>query len=80
MITAKEWANWILLGNDAIFDHQIPIPLKELHTRIKRGVQLAVNQERDACAKLCDIEHEDPGDTIDVILTRLGAAIRNRKK
>jgi len=37
-----------------------------------------VAAEREACAKLADIEHEDPGDTIDSVLTRLATAIRVR--
>jgi hypothetical protein len=43
-----------------------------------RGERRGAEREREACAKLADIEHEDPGDDVDAVLTRLAAAIRKR--
>ncbi len=42
----------------------------------REGAALAA--EREACARLADVECEDPGDDVDSVLTRLAAAIRAR--
>lgn len=42
----EEWANWALMGNDALYPHQIPDTLKELHRRIAQAVSMAVADAR----------------------------------
>lgn len=41
---STSWANWAVVGNDAIYAHQIPLVLKELHSRVKQAVYQS-NQE-----------------------------------
>jgi len=45
MVTA--WANWAVVGNDAVYPHQIPFVLKELHDRIKTAIRGAIKDSRE---------------------------------
>ena len=40
------WANWALMGNDALFPHQIPETLRPLHDRIKKAVRGALKEAK----------------------------------
>jgi hypothetical protein len=51
---------------------------KGLDVEIVAAINAAVAAEREACACLADIEHEDGGESVDEVLTRLAAAIRAR--
>jgi len=36
---AVRYANWALMGNDALYPHQIPETLRELHKRIVQALR-----------------------------------------
>ncbi len=47
---------------------------------IAAAIRVAENDRTEECAKIVDLEHEDPGDGPDAALTRAAAAIRALKK
>ena len=48
------------------------------HLCVANQIRAAIAEEREACAFLADIEHENAGDSTDTVLTRLAKAIRAR--
>lgn len=45
---------------------------------IKEARKAAILESREACAKIVDNEHANPGDDIDAVLTRVAEVIRKR--
>lgn len=69
----------VLVFIDRYYRH-LPAIRKDIEDRIRAyGLQERL-EEREACARLADIEHEDPDDDIDAVLTRLATAIRARNQ